>query len=201
MLGFSAYAQTPYSQAVTSLAANAFLTGGAPGTSSAGTITGKGRASVTGPSASGITATGTLTVNLNKELTGVVANTLVNALEGPSVEEDIVSVSVTASAGTLSFDAKANRGVIGVTATAINKVVSTEAKANTILPSVQGSISLGLETDAQATAEVTGVSATHSFNQPTQTAVQKAYSATDYVQSHVVTVHTTIKNKIVYVRK
>lgn len=201
MLGFSAYAQTPYSQAVTSLAANAFLTGGAPGTSSVGTMTATGIASVTGPSASGTATIGTITVNLNKKLTGVYATAQINALEGPAVEEDIVSVSSSATAGTLSFDAKANKNVIGVTATAINKVLSAQAKANTTLASVQGTMSLGLEPDAQATAELTGVSATHTFNKPTQTAVQKVYSNTDYIQSNVVTVHTTIKNKIVYVRK
>lgn len=201
MLGFSAYAQTPYSQAVTSVGANAFLTGGAPSTSSAGTMTSTGTASISFVSVSASISTGTIQPDLNKELIGVVATSLVGALEGPAVEEGIVSASVTATAGTLSFDAKANRGVTGVTATTINKVVTTQAKANITLASVQGAFSLGLEPDAQATTELTGVSATYSFNKPTQTAIQKAYSATDYLQSHVVTVHTTIKNKIVYVRK
>lgn len=272
MLGFSAYAQTPYSQAVTSLGANAFLTGGAPGTSSAGTfsfiqvanktiaavvgsvsvnsfadVEGESNPNLTGTASTGVvsaftsvtgkaastlsasTATGStgsvttkgeggascntlgvktfslgtldVTGKANATLSNVLGDISVGALEGPAIEEDIVSVSATISAGSLVLRGRSDVTTQGVVATTINKVMSLQAKAQTTISSVQGTTNVSLEPDAQATADATGVSATYSFNKPTQTAVQKVYSNTDYVQSSVVTIHTTVKNKIVYVRK
>lgn len=272
MLGFSSYSEVPYSQAVTSVQANAFLTGGAPGTGELGTFTfiqvaNKSIASVTAsstanafgdvegesnPSPTGVsantaisnftsvtgkatktlpagTSTGsagslvtkggggvginTLGVNLfslgtlelsakaKTTLPSVLGDVAVGALQGPSIEEDIVSVSATGSSGTLTATGGAKSTPSSVQATVVNNAVSLIVTKDLSLSSVQGTMSLGLSASTKASARVLGVSASTDIHNVSTNAVQKIYSSTDFVQSHVVTIHTKITNKIVYVRK
>lgn len=198
MYGLSSYAEAPFSDTGVHVAVNAFLTGGAPGTTSAGTLTGTGLANTDNPSVNATIALGTIKPNINKELTGVVASVATSVVQ-PNITEDLVSVSATLSLGT--FEVQVTEYVKpSVSATSSAGTITASGDANTTLSSANATMDLGILASGQSNISVSGVSASYSFNKPTQTAVQKDYSATDYVQTHVVTIHTTIKNKIVYVR-
>ena len=199
MLGFNSYAESPYAVIGGGLAVNAFLTGGAPGTSSAGTLTGKGIANTNSPSVSNTISLGSIKVNIDKELTGVIASTTLNPDVFPDIEEDLVGVGVTITLGTIEVQVTESINP-SVSATSAVGTVTSTGKANITPASASATMDLGILASGQSNISVSGVSASYSFNKPTQTAIQKAYSATDYVQAHVVTIHTTIKNKIVYVR-
>ena len=203
MLGFSTYAQVPYAQAVTSVATTALLTGGAPATSSAGSLTGTGIASLTNPSASATISLGTIKPNINKELQGVSATTALNPDVFPNVQEDLTSVSATLSLGTIEIQVT-EPFQIGVEATGSVGSIEATGKAQTTLDDAPATASLGIttmEVTVTVDHELVGVSASHTFNKPTQTAVQKTYSNTDYIQVHVVTISAKKNNKIVYVRR
>lgn len=199
MLGFNSYAESPYAVIGGGLAVNAFLTGGAPSTSSAGTLTGTGLANTDSPSVSGTISLGSIKANIDKELTGVIATTTLNPDIFPDIEEDLVGVGATLTLGTIEVQVTESINP-SVSATSAVGTVTSTGKANTTLSAAAATMNLGILASAQSNITVSGVSASYVFNKPTQTAVQKAYSATDYVQTHVVTIHTTIKNKIVYVR-
>lgn len=198
MLGFSSYADAPYSSVGGGVAVNAFLTGGAPGTSTAGAVSGTGIANTTNPSTSATVSVGTIKVNLKKELLGVIASTLINPDVFPDIEEDLVGVSATLSLGTI--EVQVTEPMQGAASTGSVGTLELSGKANTTLASAAATMNLGILASAQSTIKVSGVSAVYRFNKPTQTAVQKVYSNTDIVQGNVVTIRTTIKNKIVYVR-
>ena len=198
MLGFSTYAESPYATTGGGIAVNAFLTGGAPATSTAGAMSGTGLANTTNPSTSGTVSVGTVKVNLKKELLGVIASTALNPDVFPDIQEDLVGVSATFSLGTI--EVQVTEPMQGAASTGSVGTLETKAKANTTLDSASSTLNLGILTSAQASIKVSGVSALYRFNKPSQTAVQYPYEADGYVQENVVTIRTTIKNKIVYVR-
>ena len=198
MLGFSSYAGSPYGATGGGVAVNAFLTGGAPATATAGAMSSTGIANTTNPSTSGTVSAGTVKVNLKKELLGVIASTSLNSDVFPDINESLVGVSATFSLGTI--EVQVTEPMQGAASTGSVGTLETKAKANTTLASAAATVDLGILTSAQATIKVSGVSALYRFNKPSQTAVQYAYEADGYVQENVVTIRTTIKNKIVYVR-
>jgi len=180
-----------------------YLTGGAPATSGAGSLTGTGIANITNPSASGTISLGTIKLNISKELEGVIATSTLNPDVFPDLEEDLSSVSATLSLGTIEIQVT-EPFQIGVEATSAVGSIEATGKANTTLDDAPATASLGITTmDVTVTVdhELVGVSASHTFNKPTQTAVQKTYSNTDYIQVHVVTISARNNNKIVYVRR
>lgn len=198
MLGFNTYADAPYGATGGGVAVNAFLTGGAPATSTAGAMSGTGIANITNPSTSATVSVGTVKVNLKKELLGVIASTALNPDVFPDIQEDLIGVSATFSLGTI--EVQVTEPMQGAASTGSVGTLELSGKANTTLASTTASMNLGILASAKATFKLSGVSAVYRFNKPTQTAVQKVYTNTDILQSNVVTIRTTIKNKIVYVR-
>lgn len=125
---------------------------------------------------------------------------------GTLTAEGKASVTANSVLATMSFDGAGLTQVFvrdklsSVSATSAAGTLSARGKAKTTLPSANGTISLGILFSAQSTITLSGVSAVYRFNKPSQTAVQYPYEADGYVQENVVTIRTTIKNKIVYVR-
>jgi len=155
------------------------------------------QASVT-PSAATLTSTaGTIdTINLtaNISITGVELG-LTPSAPSPSVDEDLVSVSATTTAGALSATGLANTTLADAAATSTAGVAGFDAKANITLDAATADADLTVndleDEDAQASTTLSGVSAASTANWDTVNgvyAVQITFLNTDFARERTVNV-------------
>jgi len=212
MLSFSAYSETPFSQAVTSLSANAFMTG-ATATSSAGTLAYDAKAFITNPSA---TATFTAAAfddvdakATTDALSAVTATFTINDVADADAQAtaSTTGVSAATASGTQTANGKANIVPPAATSTFTAGTLDYDAKAFITLDAATADADLTVndfaDEDAQGTATVSGVSATTAANWDTVNgiyAVQVVYLDSDFERKRTVNV-VPYGNYTVYVTR
>ena len=155
------------------------------------------QAGVTPSAATSTSTAGTIdTIHLtaNISITGV-AFTMVAQAPSPAVDEDLVSVSASTAAGTLSATGLANTTLADAAATSTAGVAGFDAKANITLDAATADADLTVndfaDEDAQGTATVSGVSAATATNWDTVNgiyAVQITFLNTDFERERTVNV-------------
>ena len=200
MLSFSAYSENPLSQAITSLSANAFMTG-ATATSFAGTLAYDAKAFITNPSA---TATFTAAAfddvdakATTNALPAAIATFTINDVADADAQATAspTGVSATTVSGTQTANGKANIVPPAATSTFTADTLDYDAKANITLDAATADADLTVnelaDEDAQGTATVSGVSATTAVNWDTVNgiyAVQVVFLATDFDRTRAVNI-------------
>ena len=207
MLSFSALSELPIASAVSTLSANAFMSG-VDVTSSAGVLGYDAEASTIMASASATTSAGTLGVAAQTTLASATATLYVGTLNA-AVDENLVSVSATTTIGTLTAKGKASIIPSASTGTFTAGILEYDAKANITLDTVTADADLTVnvsnleDEDAQGTITISGVSATTSANWDTVNgvyAVQVIYLATDFERTRTVNI-VPYGNYTVYVTR
>lgn len=155
------------------------------------------QASVTPPAATSTSTAGTIdTIHLtaNISITGVELSITPSA-PSPNVNEDLVSVSASTAAGTLSATGLANITLADATATSTAGVAGFDAKANITLDAATADADLTVndleDEDAQASTTLSGVSAASTANWDTVNgiyAVQITFLNTDFARERTVNV-------------
>jgi len=155
------------------------------------------QASVTPSAATSTSTAGTIdTIHLtaNISITGVELGITPSA-PSPNVDEDLVSVSASTAAGTLSATGLANTTLADATATSTAGVAGFDAKANITLDAATADADLTVndlaDEDAQGTITISSVSATTSANWDTVNgiyAVQITFLNTDFERKRTVNV-------------
>jgi hypothetical protein len=168
MLGFSAFSETPLSQSVTALAANAFVPS-AQAQFNAGTLDYDAKASRTIPS---VSATGNLNIGFDAKgfvfISDVGVTTAINSVSSLGKASTIptaVSASFTANAFA-DIDAKANKLIPSATITSNSGVLGFDAQASSVLSGVVLALNNYnfTDEDAQASTTLTSVTASFSIN-------------------------------------
>ena len=155
------------------------------------------QANVTPSAATSTSTAGTIdTIHLtaNISITGVELG-LTPSAPSPAVDEDLVSVSASTAAGTLSATGLANITLADATATSTAGVAGFDAKANITLDAATADADLTVndleDEDAQASTTLSGVSATGAANWDTVNgiyAVQVVFLATDFERKRCVNI-------------
>jgi hypothetical protein len=197
MLSFAALSETAIAESTTTLDASAFMSGAAA-TVSAGTLEYDAKANTNALPA----ATATFTANSFADLDAQASTTLPAATVivsagtvQPNINEDLVSVSASTAAGTLSATGLANVTPSAATGTFTAGVAGFDAKANITLNAATADADLTIndleDEDAQGTATVSGVSASGAANWDTVNgiyAVQVVFVATDFERKRCVNI-------------
>jgi len=216
MLGFSALSETPFAQAVTSAAANAYISGGSQSTFSLGTLTFIAKASIT---PTGVTATATPTAFSsitgvgNITVTGTTVTGAINLPAGNTQAKGNITVSGTS--GTSAISATTASGKASPTPTGVISTfasgISFDAEANITLSSASATLDLTVNSfddeDAQGSTTLTGVSATMTAAVNSDSALNGGiysnnvvYLSTDFGRERCVNI-VPYQNYTVYIQK
>jgi hypothetical protein len=196
-LSFAAYSETAIAESTTTLDASAFMTG-ATASASAGTLAYDAKASTDALPAATATFTAAAfgDVDAQANITLPAATVVISSgTLQPNVDEDLVSVSATTAVGPLSATGKANVTPAGATSTTVSGTLDYDAKANITLDAATADADLTVndlsDEDAQATATLSGVSATTTANWDTENgiyAVQVIYLEDDFERTRTVNI-------------
>lgn len=199
MLGFTAFSETPISQATTRLDANAFM-GAAPSTTSAGVLGYDAKAFIINPAAvATFTAAAFGDVDAKattNALTAVIASVSSGTAEGDGQgTASTTGVTAATASGTQTANGKANIVPPAATGTFVADQLEYDAKAFITLDAAIADADLTVndfaDEDAQGEATISGVSASGYANWDTVNgiyAVQVIFAATDFDRKRTVNV-------------